>query len=433
MEVFTYIPASANLRLWYVPQKKKESPVYDELRAQIARIVQQLVRGPYRVIVHRTGSAGGLDRMLCVPGASSFLDDVAFTYRREATVELVGRPIDPPFVRDDVAIQMAAAAYERASKFAAQGGDSFRPIIAVGITSAVSTDRSRHGDDHAIICIRTGQGFFLVDVQMDKAADSQTARDSRREEQAELIDLIALNTILWAAGLSQVDVPAQGLVSSELEPGTEGNVVVRPRRIDSDPKDIFDQMFWPTCDASGTATPIDHVDWSKYCLFPGSFNPLHYGHIEMARWMGYQTGLQVVFQISQHHPIKRELAFDEGELRRQLLQFRFRHPVVLTRFDGLYFEKARRFPGAHILMGADALLNMLDPRFYTDSMDGLHAELQMCLENRAKFWVVDREVDGVVRSLQNVEIPAGYSSVFSHLAAVNTISSSQIRAQQPLD
>lgn len=402
------------------------------LHNRIQGAVLPLVRGPHRVIVHRTGSTGGLDQWLWVPGASRYLDDVAFTYRQEATSELVGREIHPPFVSEDVAIQMAAGAYERAFKFASQGGDAYRPIIAVGVTSAVATNRKRAGDDRAFICVRTGAGFYLVDVQMDKAADSQDARDLRREEQATMIDFIVLNVILWAAGEPQIPFSVDGFESLQFTLVGEGQVVVRPQRIDKDPADIFDQVFWASRDAmhpSGAATPIDRVDWKSHCLLPGSFNPLHFGHLAIAQWMERETGRRVVFQISQHHPIKRDLAFDEGELRRRLLQFRFRHPIVVTRFEGLYFDKARRFPGAHILMGADALINMLNPQYYIGGEEGLRRELQECLDRETIFWVVDRECDGVTRSLTNIPIPSGYESLFRHLAAVNVISSSEIRAQ----
>ncbi|NQV89391.1 MAG: hypothetical protein HQ488_03665 [Parcubacteria group bacterium] len=396
---------------------------------QIATGVQCLVEGPHRVIVHAAGSTAGLNDWLGAPGSSKFFDGYMRTHGQRMTEELVGREIAGSFVSEDVAIQMAAAAYERALKYAVLDGQAQRPVIALAITSAVSTDRARRGEDRAFICVRTSEGFFLVDVQMDKASEGQDARDLRREEQARFIDLIALNTIFWAAGITPMILDVQGFQSAQFCPAGEGKATVVPVRIDTTPVNIFDQVFG--LEVSGEEAPtISEVDWSKYVLFPGSFNPLHYGHQEMARWMEYRTGRRVVFQISQHHPIKVELAFDEDLLCERLRQFRYRHPVVITSHAGLYFDKATKFPGAHILMGADALKHMLNPKFYANWDRSILYGLSCCNNRGTIFWVVDRLVDGNLLTLEDIEIPEAYQNLFRHLAAVNEISSSQIRGQQ---
>ena len=391
----------------------------------IAQAVRQLVGGPHRVIVCATGSNGGIDKWLTVPGASSFYDGYNFTYNRHMTTELIGREVDGSFVSLEMAIQMAAAAYERACKYAVLDGQAGRPIIAVGITSAVASNRARRGKDQAFICVRIDEGFFLVHLEMDKAPDDQEARDARRDEQSQIVDLVALNSILTLAGAEQIAIEAPGTDSISLR-RTEAGFVIDPERIDADPENIFDQVFGLDQDPA-----IDEIDWSDYVLFPGSFNPLHYGHLAMAGWMEYRTQRKVVFQISQHHPVKVELAFKEDLLRRRMRQFRYRHPVVVTRHEGLYFDKSKRFPGAHMLLGADALKHMLNPEFYPEGVVSIVKELEGCRQRGTVFWVVDRQVGDDLLTLDNIVLPTGpFDDLFQHLSAVNTISSSEIRAQQ---
>ncbi len=401
-----------------------------DLQRQIATGVQCLVEGPHRVIVHAAGSTGGLNDWLGAPGSSKFFDGYMRTHGQRMTEELVGREIAGSFVSEDVAIQMAAAAYERALKYAVLDGQADRPVIALAITSAVSTNRARRGEDRAFICARTSEGFFLVDVQMDKAAEGQDARDLRREEQARFIDLIGLNAIFEVAGITPMILDVQGFQSAQFCPAGEGKATVVPMRIDVAPGRIFDTVFWGSGGDDRFTTPIDEVDWTDVCLLPGSFNPLHFGHTDMAKWMERQTGRKVVFQISKHHPVKKELFFSGGELRRRLLQFRYRHSVVITHHDGLYIDKAKRFPGAHILMGADALVSMLNISFYTRGEAELRDGLKACEENGTIFWVVDRQWQGKTLTLADIEVPYAHRGLFRHLAAVNEISSTQIRGQQ---
>jgi hypothetical protein len=403
-----------------------------EENKRIAEGVQELVSGRHRVIVHAAGSTGGLNDWLGAPGSSRFFDGYIRTHGRRMTEELVGRELTPPFVSEDVAIHMAASAYERALKYAVLDGEAGRPIIAVAITSAVSTNRARRGEDRAIICIRIQDGYFLVDVQMDKVADGQAARDMRRDEQARFIDLVALNAIFHVSGVAPMVLGAGGFQSEQFEPAGDGKVTVMPKRIDEDPDVFFDLVFdLPSADG-GLAEPlrIDQIDWSDYVLFPGSFNPLHYGHLEMAKWMEYRTGRKVIFQISQHHPVKTHLAFDEELLRARLSQFRYRHPVVVTPHHGLYIDKGKLFAGAHILMGADALVHMLNFDFYERGESELREGLTLCQENGTIFWVVDRRWEGNVLTLKDIEVPFAHRRMFQQLSAVNEISSSQIRGQQ---
>jgi len=67
------------------------------------------------------------------------------------------------------------------------------------------------------------------------------------------------------------------------------------------------------------------------------------------------------------------------------------YDVLFTRGDPLYIDKARRFPGRTFVIGADALLRMLDPKWGTDPEELLQELRQL----RVEFLVFGRQVDGV--------------------------------------
>src|SRR5262245_9597040 len=72
-------------------------------------------------------------------------------------------------------------------------------------------------------------------------------------------------------------------------------------------------------------------------LFPGSFNPLHHGHVILADLVAERLGADVSFELSVVNVDKPELPPDE--VRRRLKQLRGRRPVYVTR-AATFLDKA---------------------------------------------------------------------------------------------
>src|SRR4026209_2921420 len=85
-------------------------------------------------------------------------------------------------------------------------------------------------------------------------------------------------------------------------------------------------------------------------VFPGSFNPLHHGHITLAELAAERFAAPVAFELSIANVDKPNLTPEE--LRRRLEQFRGRGPVFVTRAARIE-EKAALFPGCVFVVGAD--------------------------------------------------------------------------------
>jgi len=113
---------------------------------------------------------------------------------------------------------------------------------------------------------------------------------------------------------------------------------------------------------------------SKIALFPGSFNPLHAGHREMARLAAKQTGREIWFEISIGNVEKPSLDYREAVSRLKQFEgqnFRQRESsaselhlgVVLTSSPS-FAEKLKLFPDSIFIVGADTIARINELRFY---------------------------------------------------------------------
>ena len=106
-----------------------------------------------------------------------------------------------------------------------------------------------------------------------------------------------------------------------------------------------------------------------FVLFPGSFNPMHEGHVLLARVAEELRQQPLAFEISVTNVDKPPLA---GEtVRHRLAQFAWKSPVELTRAP-TFLEKSRLFPGTTFVVGADTAERLVAPKYYGDDEARMH-------------------------------------------------------------
>jgi hypothetical protein len=157
-----------------------------------------------------------------------------------------------------------------------------------------------------------------------------------------------------------------------------------------------------------------HIDGQPegVALLPGSFNPLHHGHEELARVASSLAGREVVFELSVVNVDKPLLTHLEAEQR--AAQFAGRWRVLLTRAPR-FVEKARLFPGSVFVIGWDTAVRLVQPRYYEDSEAAMHAALEEMHGLGTRFLVAGRAADGSFHTLADAPLPALYASMFESI------------------
>lgn len=164
-------------------------------------------------------------------------------------------------------------------------------------------------------------------------------------------------------------------------------------------------------------------------LLSGSFNPLHPGHVGLARAAGRHLGAEVHFELSVVNADKPELLGEEVE--RRVAQFAGVGPVWVTR-AATFLAKAELFPGAAFVLGWDTAVRVIDPKYYGGEA-GRDAALRALLERGCRLVVGGRvDASGAFRTWDGGGWAGEFAGLFVALAEGDfraDVSSTQLRSQ----
>ena len=358
------------------------------------------------------GGSGAVGELLRVPGGSRLLIEAQIPYDALALEAFLGFA-SAQACSSDTAIAMARTARARAAKLAPAGAD----LVGLGATAALVSDRPRRGEHRFHIAFANASGVAHCTCVLAKGR-----RDRAAEE-----DLVSRAIVLWLARACGVAAPSPRSLLDADEYYAEMVVAA---------VDTIDQLVAGEHDRV-TVQPDGQMMLSApqpFVLFPGSFNPMHEGHVLLARVAEELRQQPLAFEISVTNVDKPPLA---GEtVRNRLAQFAWKSPVELTRAP-TFLEKSRLFPSATFVIGADTAERLVAPKYYGDDELLMHVALEEIASSGSSFLVAVRvDAVGRVRALNDIQVPRRYADLFTeipeHRFRFDT-SSSEIRARRRAD
>lgn len=320
-----------------------------------------------------------LSSLMTEPGASGTVLEATIPYSNKALAEGLGySPTSSASAL--VARQMAVTAYHRAQTLMT---NSVEAPFGLGICCALATTRARAGSDRAFIAIHAQHESRLLTIRFPRDSETTPSAAGHERRQRQENDLLAM----------AIDLLCQHLDIAPPHLELRSDCQVEAQRAPS--KTSWQSVMGPTTAASepGLAAPV---------LFPGAFNPVHSGHLQMKTIAEQLLNLPLHFELSVHNVDKAGLDyFDLAERVPALSQ----HGNVILTNAPTFLEKAALFPDATFVVGIDTLIRIEQPDYYGSASLRDEAIAQL-LSRRPNFLVFGRLHEGKYRNLADITISA---------------------------
>jgi hypothetical protein len=321
---------------------------------------EKLKQANVSIHVIATGGGAGLQQQLWeMPGSSAYLSGCNFPYAMEEQEELLGF-MPEHFVSEEAAIDLASAAYMKAYRF---GGKN---PIGLGLTASVASEKIHRGEHRVFVCAITNDSVKIIHNTLEKGAGILY-----RINDGKLCDY-------WGSYMLQD--AAKIITYDNAKDATE---LARKR--------FFERPFFTANGKRQATLPTN----KRLALMSGAFNPLHEGHTSVAQHVMDQYGNTVAHEVTAEPPHKEAMTVQALLQRAKLLQG---YDRIFTKSYPYYLDKARAFPGVPLVLGADAMIRMLDPKWGITPSELLNEFNKL----NTKLLVSGRLVDGKFVSYTNI-------------------------------
>ncbi|MFM7845004.1 MAG: hypothetical protein ACKPEY_12340 [Planctomycetota bacterium] len=371
------------------------------------------------VLIVTGGGSLAISRLLTVPGASHTILEALVPYSSESLTNLLGKRPEQ-FCSAATARALAAVAHQRATRWHSAAHHETPPppnhpavaprVLGVACTASLVSAVPKRGAHRLHLALHDDAGTEQVSVELQRGARDRLAEESLTA------DLILSSIARACNGTSVSDLPG-----SLTEHDTWST-----RRVDAcrEWQELLSGQRATV--ATNQATPSVAANLPQL-LFPGSFNPLHQGHQQIAEIASRLIGVPTEFEMAIENVDKPPLDYLTIEDRRQ--QFTVEQRLWLTR-EPTFVGKARIFPGATFVVGADTIIRIAQPKYYGGSDAACRAAVAEIERQGCRFLVFGRMIDGAFRTLDELPIAPDLRALCTGVPATEfrcDVSSTELR------
>lgn len=354
--------------------------------------ITHLHHSPHMLVYNFSGAGiQSLAWLHSIAGSSRTVLEAVDRYSRLSFVEAIGAEPDK-FVSAEAAEALANHALARAKQLL----ETPKPVMGLACTAAIISDKPKRGDHHAYVSLADHVGMSTYYLKLTKGART-------RAEEEVLVSQLVIWAIAQSYGLTAFALP---LGDDEL-------------RLTETPAKGFrdlleDKLPILACDSLGKLEGYQELVGKV--LLSGSFNPVHEGHLALAKTVAQHVGQEVIFEIPLINAAKAPLSLPEA--MRRTRQFIGKAPIVLSKAP-LFHQKALLFPQSRFIVGADTALRLIQQRFYEDDFDKMMRSFEVIRAQGCSFIVAGRLVTQKEGqkfiTLNDIAIPVGLKDLFASL------------------
>jgi hypothetical protein len=332
---------------------------------------------PYGMVIVNTGAGTkGVSDFFCIPGASSTILEANVTYSNESTDDfLLKNEIKIPegigYACKERAQYVAIAARSRAEFLISKKKTNMIPI-GVGMTGAIITanpdgsPRLLRGGHRADITISIGR----LPSENYKSYHLDLVPGEHTREEEETICGNFLKESIYNAFM-------ENCFNNFVKYKTVKYIVY-----------------------SKNSVMVEDVIPKNTIIFPGSFNPAHQGHYNLAKAVIKLQELaeyNVLFEISVRNVSKP--ALDYPTVLKRVQQFTSQNMKVVITDAPLFINKLELFPGCSFVLGYDTVFRLLSKEFYGwkesegNFNEFLIAKYKPFINTGVRFYVAGRKIE----------------------------------------
>ena len=322
------------------------------------------------------GGSEAIGALLSQGGASSYFLEGIVPYSNHALGRFLGtKPTKA--VSEMTARMMANAAYDRAEDLSPQ---DITTLVGVGVTASLGKAEEREGRDHvAFVSVRTYD-------RMSVAKWNFKHPRTRKEEENMLTGLIL-------ATVNEVVPESVDVADTEFN---KAAVLIDEFEYIKAAKDDYKISSLGKYETV-IGKPIGH----RPAIFPGSFNPIHAGHIAIVKHMAQKLQKPIYLELSIGNVDKLSLDIIDVDERLHNIKSAMKLDrdfgqacagVILSAMPTFY-EKLWTYNSPEFILGTDTALRLFDSKYGESSFAGTKSDALIdlcCMNTKPIFHVLNR-------------------------------------------